>query len=69
MKKQLVLVARYLVGKDVQIDIQDITNGTANTIVQAIHCCMAKRSLDIHKLSRVSLGGGGQGGHLSPLGP
>jgi len=32
------------------IDIQDIADGTANTIVQAIHSCMAKRSLDISKL-------------------
>lgn len=53
MKKQLVLVARYLVGKDVKtafVDIQDIRDGTASTIVQAIHCFMARRSLDIDKL-------------------
>ena len=39
VKKQLVLVARYLVGGEVTtgfINIQDIPNGTANTIVQAI---------------------------------
>ena len=48
VKKQLVLVACYLVGRDVRtafVDIQD-----ANTIVQAIHSFIAKRSLDIDKL-------------------
>ena len=53
VKKQLVLVARYLVGRDVKtafIDIQDIFDGTANTIVQAIHSFIVKRSLDIDKL-------------------
>ena len=38
VKKQLVLVARYLVGKEVKtafVDIQDIVDGTANTIVEA----------------------------------
>ena len=32
------------------VDVQHIINGTANTIVQAIHCFMARRSLDIDKL-------------------
>ena len=32
------------------VDIQDIVDGTASTIVQAIHSFMAKRSLDIDKL-------------------
>ena len=53
VKKQLVLVARYQIGKEVRtsfVDIQDIADGTAHTIVQAIHSFIAKRSLDIDKL-------------------
>ena len=46
-------MARYQIGKEVRtafVDIQDIADGTANTIVQAIHSFIAKRSLDIDKL-------------------
>ena len=53
VKKQLVLVARYLSGKQVKtafVEISDIPDGTANTITQAIHSFMAKRSLDINHL-------------------
>ena len=53
IKKQLVLVARYQVGtvmKTTFVDIQDIFDGTANTIVEAIRAFMAKRFLDINKL-------------------
>ena len=53
VKNQLVLVTCYQVGKEVRtafIDIQDIIDGIASTIVQAIHSIMAKRSLDIDKL-------------------
>ena len=53
VKKQLVLVARYLVGGQVTtafINIQDIWNGTANTIVQAILSYVSEKSVDIDKL-------------------
>ena len=43
-------MACYQVGKEVRttfVDIQDIVDGTASTIVQANHSFMAKRSLDI----------------------
>ena len=41
------------VGKEVRtafVDIQDIIDGTASTIVQVIHSFMAKGLLDIDKL-------------------
>ena len=53
VKKQLVLVARYLVGGVVSIafiNIQDIPDGTADTIVQAILSYLSFKSVDIDKL-------------------
>ena len=53
MKKQLVLVARYLVGGVVItafINIQDIPDGTADTIVRAILSYLSFKSVDIDKL-------------------
>ena len=53
VKKQLLLVASYLVGGQVTtafIYIQDIPNGTANTIVQAILSYVSEKSVDIDKL-------------------
>ena len=51
--KQLVLVARYRVNGEVKtsfISMQDICDGTANTITQAILSYLTKKSLDIEKL-------------------
>ena len=53
VKKQLVLVARYLVGGVVTtafINIRDIPDGIADIIVQAILSYLSFKSVDIHKL-------------------